>query len=59
MLRSIAENYPDCVHAHSVKCPSCGAHGLRVRGLMQQTYTREHFCGQCGKTLYDSAEIQK
>jgi hypothetical protein len=41
-----------------VRCRECKSSLLRVRGLMQHTYTREHFCGQCGTTLYFSPEAR-
>jgi hypothetical protein len=39
-----------------ISCPSCNAHKIQVRGLMQHSYTREHFCGACGTTLYYTPE---
>lgn len=39
-----------------VSCYSCGNHSVRVRNLFQRTYTREHFCGDCGTTLFFSQE---
>lgn len=44
-------------HRHgSVTCNRCGSHKISARGLMQHTYHREHFCTQCGTTLYYSPE---
>lgn len=51
------ETYPK--HAHtdgSVSCKNCGGRRIHIRGLMQQTYTREHVCGQCGTRLFYSPE---
>jgi len=45
-----------CAPNGRVSCKDCGSHQIRVRGLMQHTYTREHFCGRCGTTLYYSPE---
>ena len=39
-----------------VSCYSCGNRSVRVRNLLQHTYTREHFCGECGTTLFFSKE---
>lgn len=49
-------DHPDCVFGGRVKCYECGSQRVNARGLMNQTYTREHFCVQCGKTLYYSPE---
>jgi uncharacterized paraquat-inducible protein A len=48
--------YPTNVTTNRVSCFSCGSTRIHARGLMQQTYLREHFCTTCGKTLYYSAE---
>lgn len=39
-----------------LSCPSCQGNRIRVRGLMRHSYTREHFCEVCGRTLYYSPE---
>jgi hypothetical protein len=39
-----------------VSCCNCGETRIHVRNLMNQTFHREHFCAQCGKTLYYSPE---
>ncbi|WP_180187938.1 hypothetical protein [Achromobacter insuavis] len=39
-----------------VSCAKCNGKHIRVRGLMQRSYTREHFCGTCGTTLYYTPE---
>lgn len=49
-------NHPDSIYRDSVACCSCGARRIHVRALFNHTYTREHFCTQCGKTLYYSPE---
>lgn len=48
--------YPESCERRRVACTSCEGTHIRVRGLMQHSYTREHFCGTCGKTLYYSPE---
>ncbi len=48
--------HPELVTASGVKCVSCGNSRINARALMRQTYMREHFCVQCGTTLYYSPE---
>lgn len=50
------KQHPDCIKGNRVYCCSCQSDQISVRGLMQQSYTREHFCRQCGTTLYYSPE---
>lgn len=45
-----------CGENGQISCPSCKSNQVRVRGLMQNTYTREHSCGACGTTLFYSPE---
>ena len=49
--------YPQAVTRDRVSCTSCGASRIHVRGLMQQSYLREHFCTRCGTVLYYSPEV--
>jgi hypothetical protein len=49
-------NYPDQIRGSKVSCYECGGERIHVRELMNQTFTREHFCTACGKTLYYSPE---
>ncbi|KLR58080.1 hypothetical protein OX89_08970 [Diaphorobacter sp. J5-51] len=44
------------VSKNGVSCFSCGSSRIHARALMNHTYHREHFCSQCGKTLYYSPE---
>ncbi len=49
--------YPDlCGRNGRVSCRSCNGKQIRARGLMRHSYTREHFCGVCGTTLYYTPE---
>ena len=48
--------YPEHVKGNRVSCFSCGNARINVRALMNRTFHREHFCTQCGKTLYYSPE---
>jgi ABC-type nickel/cobalt efflux system permease component RcnA len=48
--------YPDAVKGKRVACHSCGHDHVQVRNVMQRTFMREHFCGQCGESLYYSPE---
>lgn len=50
------KTYPAQVSGHQVSCFECGNSRIQVRALLRQTYHREHFCPQCGKTLYYSPE---
>lgn len=49
-------DHPDCISGGKVKCYTCGSQRVHARGLMNRTFTREHFCTQCGTTLYYSPE---
>lgn len=51
-----AQQHPDCVTGDSVKCHSCGSRKIHTRNLMNNTYTRVHFCSKCGTNLYYSPE---
>lgn len=44
------------VQGNKVSCFECGNDRINVRALMNKTFHREHFCTQCGKTLYYSPE---
>ena len=48
--------HPDHVEGNKISCFSCGNARINVRALMNRTFHREHFCTQCGKTLYYSPE---
>ena len=49
--------FPSCVTPSGrVTCRHCGSDKSNVRNLMQRTFMRLHACGQCGETLYFSAE---
>lgn len=50
------QTYPKHAQSGRLSCFACGGTKVHVRGLMNQTYHREHFCQQCGKTLYFSPE---
>ena len=39
-----------------VTCHKCGCARINARALLRHTYMREHFCTQCGETLYYSPE---
>lgn len=47
---------PSCVGSGFVSCNSCGNKRINTRTLMNKTFHREHFCVQCGKSLYYSSE---
>lgn len=48
--------YPDCVNGNKVMCKTCGNSIVHTKSLMHQTYTRIHFCAQCGENLFYSQE---
>lgn len=48
--------YPLNVDGNRVTCFSCGSGRINVRSLMNHTYHRDHFCTQCGTSLYFSPE---
>lgn len=49
-------NHPESVQGSRLSCFVCGNSRINVRALMNRTFHREHFCTQCGKTLYYSPE---
>jgi hypothetical protein len=48
--------HPEQVQGNRISCLVCGNDRIHVRALMNRTFHREHFCTQCGKTLYYSPE---
>jgi hypothetical protein len=48
--------HPLNIDGNRVTCFSCGGGRIHVRSLMNHTYHRDHFCGDCGTTLYFSPE---
>jgi hypothetical protein len=50
------DTYPQSVSGDRISCISCGGTRIHVRGLMQRSYLREHFCTRCGTALYYSPE---
>lgn len=48
--------YPEKANNNRIRCFVCDNDHIHVRGLRNRTYYREHFCTQCGKTLYFSPE---
>jgi hypothetical protein len=48
--------YPQAIRGDRVACHSCGSTHIQVRNVMQRSFMREHFCGQCGESLYYSPE---
>jgi len=50
------KEHPEHVKGNRISCFACGNPRIHVRALMNKTYHREHFCTQCGKTLYYSPE---
>jgi hypothetical protein len=51
-------SHPESVHGARVSCHKCGSLRTQARSVTRQTYHREHFCTQCGTTLYYSPELQ-
>lgn len=51
------ELHPNNVRDNRVSCYSCGNSRINVRSLLNRTYHREHFCSQCGKSLFFSKEL--
>lgn len=50
------KTYPKHAQQGRLSCFACGGHRVHVRALLNRTFHREHFCPQCGKTLYYSPE---
>ena len=48
--------YSSHFHNGRVTCHKCGGDRIHSRSLLRHTFTREHFCTQCGETLYYSPE---
>lgn len=50
------KNNPDLFKNGRVTCKKCSGGIIHTRNLFKRTFTREHFCTQCGTTLYYSPE---
>lgn len=50
------KTFPNSIVRNKVTCFHCGNNRIHVRSIFNRTYHREHFCTQCGKTLYYSPE---
>jgi hypothetical protein len=50
--------HSNCIQGSRISCPHCHGTRIHVRGLMQRTFMREHFCTTCGKALYYSPEAR-
>lgn len=48
--------YPAAYRDKRITCHSCDSDRVHTRNLMNQTFMREHFCSQCGQTLFYSPE---
>lgn len=48
--------HPNAYKNSRVFCNYCNSGKIHTKNLFNRTFTREHFCGQCGKTLYYSPE---
>jgi hypothetical protein len=48
--------HPELAAGSRVACFSCKSNRIHARGLLQRARLREHFCTQCGTTLYYSRE---
>ena len=54
--KRFVKQHPDHVHNGQVSCTSCNSRRIHTKALMNQSYTREHFCSQCGEFLFYSPE---
>ena len=50
------KTYPENMKGNRISCHHCGGMRVATHRVMNQTYMREHFCPQCGTTLYFSPE---
>lgn len=51
------KTYPQAVNpAGQAACFVCNSSRLHTKNMMNQTYLREHHCGNCGQSLYYSPE---
>ena len=50
------KNHPELIKNGRVSCKKCSGGIIHTRNLFKRTFTREHFCTQCGTTLYYSPE---
>ena len=48
--------YPAHFKNGRISCFKCNSTHIQTRSLMEKMYTRVHFCGQCGESLYYSPE---
>lgn len=49
--------YPKSMKGNRISCHHCGSTRVSTNRVMNQTYMRQHFCPQCGTTLYFSPEV--
>ena len=50
------KKYPQAYRNGRVICHSCGNDRIYVKNVMRRTFMREHFCAECGTTMYYSPE---
>lgn len=48
--------YPSSLRNGQLTCHGCQSNQVHTRNLMNRTFMREHFCSQCGETLFYSPE---
>lgn len=48
--------YPQAYRNGRVICRHCGNDRIYVKNVMKRTFMREHFCAECGTTMYYSPE---
>ena len=51
------ENHPEHYSNGAITCPHCGSGKISFKSIRRGTYTRAHFCSQCGNNLYYSPEV--
>lgn len=49
-------DYPNAFSGNRLVCHTCKSDRVQVKNVMRRTFMREHFCGQCGQTLYYTPE---
>lgn len=53
------DTYPNSFVKEKIHCKACGSKRIHTKSVMQHTYMRVHYCGQCGTNLYHSPERQE
>ena len=48
--------HPDCTNGNKILCKTCKNIIIHTKSLGFETFTRIHYCAQCGENLFYSQE---